>query len=206
MEENSDIDILGLRQEEYADRYTWTGYRGDYWHTNDVEPLTVKMAKSFPQFSAGDLLISMRSINLLFVLDPNSLKVKWWRIGQTRRQHDPDWQLDGSITVYDNNMHRNTSRITRINPADYSAEILYDGVKEDFYSRIRGKHQVLPNNNILITISQQGRVLEVTNSGEVAFEFLNPYRSKNNAKLLISEARYLPINYFTFKEAPKCKE
>ena len=130
---------------------------------------------SFPQFSAGDLLVSLRSINLVFVLDPESLKVKWWRIGPWRRQHDPDWQDGGVITVFDNNMHRRPSRIVSISPQSYETESIADGTEFDFYTGIRGKHQVLPNGGVLITIPQQGHVVELDRDGNVVFEFLNVF-------------------------------
>ncbi len=203
---NPSIDILGLRQNDYNNRWTWAKGKGGPWHPNDVEPLLPEMADAFPQFEAGDLLISLRSINLIYVADPKTLKIKWWRMGSWRRQHDPDWQPDGTITVYDNNMHRGVSRIVQIDPKDYSTRILFDGRRENFYTWMRGKHQVLENGNILITSPQQGRVFEVTPGGEVVFEFLNVYNQETHEMLLVSEAVYLPEDFFSFDKPPVCSE
>ncbi len=201
MEANRSTDILGIRQKDARDGWNWLH---DPWHFNDLEPLSAALAPSFPQFNAGDLLVSARSINALFVMDPESLKIKWWRIGQTRRQHDPDWQPDGTITVYDNNMHRGLSRILKIDPKTYSSTVLFDGKNENFYSNIRGKHQVLENGNILITIPQQGRVIEINPQGDVMFEFLNVYSTEPSKMLLVSEAVFLPKDYFAFTQWPSC--
>ena len=93
-EANPGISVFTVRRDMDFGRWQF-----DPIHKNDIDPLTSEMAGFFPQFDAGDLLISHRGTSLLFVLDPDSLEIKWWRTGQTRRQHDPDWQPDGTITV-----------------------------------------------------------------------------------------------------------
>lgn len=198
---NPDIDILGLRQYDQSDSFEWMP---DHYHPNDIEPLPPDLAGSFPQFAVGDLLVSLRSINLIFVVDPDSLKVKWWRMGPWRRQHDPDWQQDGRITVYDNNMHRSPSRIVAISPQTFQTEILANGTDLDFYSWNRGKHQITPGGNLLITIPNQGRVIELDRNGEIVLEFLNSFDHGSNENLLVSEALYLPEDFFEFEEFPSC--
>ena len=191
---NPSVDPLGVRQFDYDDKSTWINNGGGYWHPNDAEPLPEHLADAFPQFEVGDLLMSYRSLNLIFVVSPRSSEIKWWRMGAWRRQHDPDWQSDGSITVFNNNMHLGTSTIVKIDPKTYEHKILYDGTEELFYSSIRGKHEVLDNGHISITSPQQGRAFEVNKQGEVVFEFANQY--DDNRALLISEMITLPLNYF----------
>jgi hypothetical protein len=204
MEANPGIDILGLRQYDFQSGYQWFDDAGGRWHANDADPLRPEMAGSFPGFEAGDLLVCLRSLNLLFVLDPETLRIKWWRMGEWRRPHDPDWSPDGAIVTYDNNMHRGFSRITKLWPGSLRREVLYEGREEDFYSWQRGKQQVLPGSNLLITVPMQGRVLEVTDRGEVVFELVNAYRRENHAKLALSEAVHLPRGYFEFPRLPSC--
>ena len=201
MKANPDIDILGLRQLDTREKSVW---QADAWHPNDVEPLPRKLAAHQKLFSPGDLLVSIRSLNLIFVFNPESLQIKWWRAGLTRRQHDPDWQSDGLITVYDNNMHRGVSRIKSIDPSNFNSRVLFDGNDERFYSSARGKHQVLENSNILITIPLQGRVLEVRPDGKVAFEFINSYDLEENKTLYIAEARAMPSDFLMFDKLPAC--
>jgi hypothetical protein len=206
IKENPSIDILGIRR-NYLDGQ----WLHDRWHFNDVEPLPLQYKGSFPQFNAGDLLLSLRSLNAILVLDPESKKIKWWRTGATSRQHDPDWQSDGSITVYDNQMRDKNkiniksnkySRIVKMNVDDYSTKVLYNGETDKFYSNIRGRHQILPNGNILITSSMQGRVFMVNPKGEIVFEFINEY-DNNGDILLISEAKWLPQDFFDFNVLEK---
>ena len=198
---NPDTDVLGIRRS-----YLEGKWLDDPWHFNDIEPLPLIYQNVFPQFNPGDLLLSMRSLNAVMVLDPGTKKIKWWRLGACSRQHDPDWQPDGSITVYDNQMfdknnlnftNEKFSRIVKITVDNYQADVLYDGKKDNFYSNIRGKHEILPNGNILITSSMQGRIMIVNSAGETLFEFINPYDEKGNV-LTLSESIWLPNDFFSF--------
>ncbi len=198
---NPEIDIMGIRQLDRRDRSTWVLDGGGQWHPNDIEPLPKALAASFPQFKPGDLLVSLRSLDLVMVMDPDTLKVKWWRQGMVRRQHDPDWVADGTISIYDNNMHRDWSRVVALDPKTYETRVSLDGKKYGFYSYIQGKHQVLPQGGMLVTSPKQGRVFEVDQGGKVVFELLNVYDDEGRL-LDVSEAVSLPLNYF--RELPKC--
>jgi hypothetical protein len=133
-------------------------------------------------------------------MNPETLKVKWWRQGLTRRQHDPDWNAKGTITVFNNNMHREYSNILEIDPVTMESKVLVDGRKYDFYSSARGKHQFLPGGGVLITSTLQGWVFETDSDGNVVFEFINTYEDGEN--LVVSEARFLPLDFF--EELPEC--
>lgn len=57
------------------------------------------MAAAFPEFAAGNLPISLREPNLVTVIAPNTGLVKWWQNGPWIKQHDPDFESDGTISV-----------------------------------------------------------------------------------------------------------
>lgn len=83
----------------------------DPFHTNDIDAYH---GESDGLFEHGDLLLSMRSLNLLLVVRPATRKVVWYTYGLTSRQHDPDFLTSSSIVVYDNNFHNRYSRILRL--------------------------------------------------------------------------------------------
>ncbi|MBT6658534.1 MAG: hypothetical protein HOB56_12210, partial [Proteobacteria bacterium] len=152
-----------------------------------------------------DLLISFRSLNLITIVNPDNLRVKWWRVGQWRRQHDPDWNLDGKLYVYDNNMHRGNSNIIQIDPVTMEANRVVKGDDFDFYSSHMGKMDITPNQGILVTSPKQGRVFEVSKEGEKTFEFINRYNHDTNEVLVVTGAKFLPEDYFDKNSFLRCR-
>lgn len=205
MAANPDIDVLGIRQidDHMRDEPRWAH---DPHHMNDVDPLPPALADRFPGFEPGDVVLSLRSINLVMVVDPDSLDVRWYRFGIGRRQHDPDWLPDGRLMVFDNNMNRGPSRIVAVDPHTYDVEVLVDGAAYDFHTGIRGKHQRLPDGTVAITSAMQGRVFEVAPDGSVAFELVNFRDAATKEEIVvISEALWLPPDWFDFETFPECE-
>lgn len=167
------------------------------FHLNEVEELPEQLASAFPMFEAGDLLVSLRNLNMVLVTDANATRVKWYHTGPWIRQHDPDWQADGRITVFDN--HRDPkgggSRIVAIDPKTGKTEILYGGRKGQFFMTIeRGLHQMQPDGGILIAEANNGRAFQVDRSGRVVWEYVNRFDDANTAWL--SGASAYPRSYF----------
>ncbi|MGM0540500.1 MAG: arylsulfotransferase family protein [Thermodesulfobacteriota bacterium] len=203
MEANPDVDILSIRRDDFTD----DRWLPDFWHFNDVEPLPLELAGDYLDFQPGDLLVSSRSLNAVMVIDPYTKKIKWWRVGAFSRQHDPDWQAGRKITIYDNQTRevlakhqpenpKKYSRIIELDMDTYQTDVLYDGIQDNFYSGIRGKHQFLPNGDLLITSSTQGRIMIVNDQGETVFEFFNRYNE--DRVLLLSEAVWIGEDFFDF--------
>ena len=178
----------------------------DPTHTNDVEELSNEMAPSFPQFRAGDLLVSLRNLNMIIVMDPVTRKVKWHQTGPWLKQHDPDFQAHGRISVFDNNDDGTPtgsilggSHIMEVDPATGKTSIRYGGTPEQhWFSFRRGKHQYLANGNVLIADSESGRIIEVTPKGDIVWEYVNRYDDKYVA--VVRGATRYPENYFTVKD------
>jgi hypothetical protein len=170
-------------------------YESDPFHANDVEPLGPELAAAFPGFQAGDLLVSLRELNLVAVIDPDDGRLRWWRHGPWLKQHDPDFEPDGTITVYDNRTGSGTSRILRVDPATDAVETVFEGSEAaPFYSWQRGKHQMLPNGNLLVTETEHGRVFEAAPDGSLVWERDLGWDAERN--MIVTEARHLPPDFF----------
>ncbi len=170
------------------------GVSDDIFHANDVEPLTAAMADAFPQFEAGDLLLSLRNLNYVAVLDPDTLELKWGQHGPWIRQHDPDFTAAGRIEVYNNNTGRGRSSITSVDPLTGETEALFATGENPFYSGPQGKQQKLPNGNYLIVVPDEGRILELTPAGQLVFEYNNIVRGGVNGRVF--NAQWLPSDFF----------
>jgi hypothetical protein len=174
----------------------------DLGHLNDVEELPASKAARFPAFEAGDLLISLRDLHLVLVFDPDSLKVKWHQTGPWLRQHDPDFEDDGTISIFDNHAIARTrlaelrrSRIVAVDPTTGATRTLYGDGEEPMFTSIRGKHQLLPNGNLLMTEFAAGRILEVDTQGKLLWEYVNRYDAETVAE--VSQATRYPEQFFT---------
>jgi len=170
-------------------------YGPDPYHENDVEVLGPDLARAFPEFSVGDLLVSFRSLNMVAVLDGKTYALKWHQIGPWHRQHDPDFQPDGTISIFNNNMGLKHSEIVDINPATGAYKVLFRGnSKAPFYSWRRGKHQILPNGHIVVTETEHGRVFEMDAQGNLVWEFNNVFDKTRNG--VVNSAIHLKPGYF----------
>jgi hypothetical protein len=174
----------------------------DLFHPNDVDVLSAALAPHFPQFAAGDLLLSFREISLVAVVNPDTHQMKWWNVGPWIEQHDPDFLPDGRISVYSNNPRRGRSEILKMDPQTRAiANDLYDG-KARFYSASMGSHQYLPNGNVLITVPDEGRVLLVSPHGDPIMEFNNVSSKSARFNEHVENSAWFPPDYFA--TTPKC--
>lgn len=166
----------------------------DIFHPNDIEELTADMAVHFPQFTSGDLLISLRHLDLIAVLDPVTHNVKWAKNGPWRFQHDPDFTEDGTISVYDNNKGHQFSKIMEVDPITGKTWYRFPQAEFEFNNSSMGTHQRLPHGGELISVPMEGRVLVVNPNGKMAFEFNNIMSEEFNSD--VQNAMWLPKDFF----------
>lgn len=174
----------------------------DLTHVNDVEELGPERASRFPMFAAGDLLVSMRAPHMVFVVDPETLAVKWYQSGPWLAQHDPEFLDDGWIRVFNNNndgtgtgTKYGGSNLLDIDPTSRAIRYHYGREPgQSFFTGTRGKQQTL-GRHVLVTEANAGRAFEIDDAGRIVWEFVNRYDETHTA--LLTQAHRYPEHYFT---------
>ena len=160
--------------------------RPDILHTNTLEILDGRLAGRHPAFRRGNLLLSVLELDTVAVLDPRSEEIVWALSDLWRKQHQPTIVGDGNLLIFDNRgAGFEHSRVLELDP--FTREIVWrygGGPETDLLSATLGSCQRLPNGNTLITESENGRALEVTPAGEVAWEFNSPHRAGEDGELV----------------------
>jgi len=162
---------------------------GDLFHTNTLSRLTGRPlptgAPALPMFANGNLLISLRHLDIVAVIDPAERRVVWAMKGLWRRQHDPALLDNGNMLVFDNEAGPSRSRVLELDPVSLRIVWSYEGSDETpFYSETCGTSQRLPGGNTLITESDQGRAFEVTPEGRIVWEYVNPWRAGDSGEMV----------------------
>lgn len=183
----ADISVMDLLYENNLGHIIFQYNRSsrDVTHLNDIEPLSPSLSGEYPMFDSGDLLVSLRRLNLVFVVDPETRDIKWYSREPFIWQHDPDFIGDGWIGIFDNNIRignstEEGSQIVALQPHSDSTHILFQpNIVDRFYTYHRGKWQMLDNGNMLLTEEETGRALEVSAEGKPVWEWVHePYGSK----------------------------
>jgi hypothetical protein len=150
---------------------------GDVFHTNTLERFDGRHAARSPFFKEGNILLSMKRISTIAIIDMEKEEIVWQMLGPWVRQHQPTLLDRGTMLIFDNNSYRGGSRVLEFEPFTGNVLWTYAGTpSEPIFSRCCGSNQLLPNNNILITESEHGRVIEVTPEKEIVWEYRSPYR------------------------------
>jgi hypothetical protein len=137
--------------------------RRDVLHVNAVKVLSRAMAAQFPMFRPGYLLISLRHLDAIIVLDPDTGRIVWAARGPWRSQHDPSFLDNGHLLLFDNFGSPQGSRVLEYDPQTQAFPWSYPGAQDaPFVSKVRGTCQRLANGNTLIVNSVGGKVFEVT--------------------------------------------
>ncbi len=155
--------------------------KGDIFHTNSLEILDGSAAHKNPAFAKGNLLVSMRFLNAIFVVDPNTEQVVWAYSADFEEPHDPQVLPNGNLLLFDNlggSPKRGRSRMLEYRLPGMGLAWTYEGTPWDrFFTKGCGMAQRLPNQNTLITETDTGRAFEVTPEGEIVWQFFNPHRT-----------------------------
>ena len=169
---------------------------GDWAHMNSLYVIPPN-SHSQPEFAAGNLIVSLRYTNTIFIIEKATGSVVW-RIGPdnhiTFGQHSPHMiplglPGAGNLLVFDNGsgtgypLKRRApgySRIQEIDPVTKKAVWIYDSSQSgqnirDFWSDITGNAQRLANGNTMIDMGARGRLFEIDANGRIVWEYMSPY-------------------------------
>lgn len=180
---------------EYADILSEALRAGkqDPMHTNSIEFLTGVIPH--PAFAAGNILLSLRDLDCLAVIDPKLREVVWVSRGPWRRQHCARETPRGTIALFDNRPGEGQSRIVEYDPV--GDRILWEYTAPSFFSELEGSVQPLPNGDLLVTESRKGRILELSDQGEVLWEYVTPDRADEGANVAVIYRAYrVPYGFF----------
>ena len=132
----------------------------------------------------GDWVISFRRISTIIQVTPRSGRIKWrFNEDSVRHQHDAKFTPQGTMTFFDNGVHRKGIEYSRAVELDTrSKKIVWEYMDDPpftFYTLMGGCVERLPNGNTLITETSKGHFLEVTLKGKVVWEYINPFFTSN---------------------------
>jgi len=171
---------------------------GDWAHMNSMEPLPENPHQDDPRFRPGNIIVDYRLLNTIAIIDRDTGRIVW-RLGPDYSKHPGIDQIiaqhnaymipeglpgAGNILIFDNGgislydqLSRFSSRVVEIDPVKMETVWAHPKERENvqFYSRHISGVQRLPNGNTLITEGMNGRVFEVTQAGEIVWEFINPF-------------------------------
>jgi hypothetical protein len=173
------------RSLEHIDAFpTWDHDRKDPTHINSIHELPPNrhFDGGDKRFRPGNILVSARHLNAIFIIDKLSGKVVWQYTGDLDYQHEATMVAKGEpgagqILVFNNGSHNRNgyrrSLIQSIEPA--TGEIGWQYGSQFFFSSVAGTVQKFSGPNYVITSSHGGRIFEVTPRGEIVWEWVPPY-------------------------------
>ena len=159
--------------------------RGEITHINSVQELPANrwFDGGDTRFRPGNLLVSARNLNSIYLIDRETKDVVWFYDHELDMQHEALMVAKGSpragnIVLFDNgyvSQYRyRQSRVLGIDPSDKSVVWSYE--PDGFYSSTSGIEQPLPNGNFFIGSTRGGRAFEIDSDGRTVWEWVPPFQ------------------------------
>ena len=185
-------------------------FSGDTLHLNSIQAFPTNLPSDL--FDPGDLLISLRNVNTVMVLDGRTMRSKFISTGPFVRQHHPQFMPDDAIAVFDNRPLETLedggephSQVVEVDARTGAARTALSGEQpqEPFYTEVMGAQEVLPNGNLLVAVSGEGRVLEFLPDGRLAWWWENRMSETENGRTINASVlpQRLDEEFFEQKEA-----
>jgi hypothetical protein len=134
------------------------------------------------RFRPGNLLLSARNINTIFIIDRQSGEPVWSFTEDLDMQHEalmngPGLRAPGMILLFNNRRGSfwsdRQSELLEIDPR--RGAVVWRYRSPGFFSPTAGTQQALPNGNLLVTSTRGGRVFEITREGRIVWQWVPPY-------------------------------
>jgi outer membrane protein assembly factor BamB len=141
-------------------------------------------ANSISLTPEGEFLISFRQTSTIGIVDRKTGEFTWkWGPGIVSHQHHPTLLDNGNILLFDNGAHRrgmNFSKVIEVDPKTNKIVWEYQGDPPlSFYSYNISSAERFPNGNTLVCEGAPGRVFEITQEGEIVWEYISPFFVEN---------------------------
>jgi len=162
---------------------TWDHERNEPTHINSIHELHPNRLfdDGDDRFRPGNILVSARHLDTIFIVDKRSGEVVWQYSGDLDYQHEATMVAkgepgEGRILVFNNRRHdRNGYRRSLVQSIEpETGEIVWQYGSDFFYSSVAGTVQELPGPNFVIASSHGGRIFEITPEGEIVWEWVPP--------------------------------
>jgi outer membrane protein assembly factor BamB len=151
--------------------------------------------------AAGDIVFSARNCDRVAVIDGASGKLRS-KLDKSHGQHNPTWLKNGNVMVFDNG--HDASKVLELDPA--SGEVVWTyraSPSQQFFSGHISGASPMASGNVLVCEGTSGRLFEVTRTGEVAWEWINPFvnnNSRGEPTVSIYRAHRYDVDHPAFKD------
>jgi len=162
----------------------WDEESNDPSHSNSIRELGSNrwFDAGDLRFQPGNILVSARNLNTIFIIDKKSGKVVWRFSEGLDHQHEAVMVGDGEvgeglIMVFNNGLDNlyayRQSRVQAIDPV--AMKVVWEYTPTHLFSSVGGTVQPLPGGNVFVTSSHGGRAFEITPDGEIVWQWVPPY-------------------------------
>ena len=162
----------------------WDSKHRDPTHFNSVYELPPNRwyDSGDERFHPGNILVSARTLDTIFIIDKAGGEVVWQHKGDLDYQHEASMigvgeTGEGLILVFNNGFNnRNRYRRSTVQAIDPTTnEVVWDFGSKHFFSSVGGTAHHLPGGNTLICSSQGGRAFEISVEGNIVWEWIPPF-------------------------------
>lgn len=167
--------------------WEWIGYEHLHPNLDIICQLCFRndwtYANAFTVTPTGDILVSFMKTRNIIIINKETSNIiwRWGGFFKLSHPHDISWLENGNVMVFGSGMHVagfevGESEILQIDTKTNNIIWQFkEDSKKDFYTSSKGGCQPLPNGNTLICECDTGRIFEVTEKGEIVWEFINPF-------------------------------